>query len=451
MHPGTLPLAAALCVGSYALFQRLGVNGLLVVVPLWTLALPLALWAMRAQLRRHALGVAFLFFTAGYAETLDNVLDVQQRVSFAILLLGAGYLVQQRRRLRALEQHRAIVLLALFFAQACASAALFGSEHTLAIFASRASMGLAVVCATLLAQSRDGRRLFVGAVTWGVLMSLPLMLRELVDPAQMARPWIEVDDVARAGGLWAQPNNAGASFAFVLAFVDAQWLEGALPARVRWGLFAAASAGVLATASRGAFITALAIIVGAWVARVRLSVRGPMRFGGALAVLGLGALLLQPAGELLARAAASGDGLADFSRLQQVILALSGSTDELVDHDSHRLEIADRAIDLIAKSPLIGHGTGEFEVIADSRSHVEFLEILGENGLVGGVIYGLLLWVVFRRVSSLPPRLRYGAYLVGGAWLLTHFDNHNLLEYRYMMLPLGYLCGVSDEESAHVT
>jgi O-antigen ligase len=50
---------------------------------------------------------------------------------------------------------------------------------------------------------------------------------------------------------------------------------------------------------------------------------------------------------------------ADISRLQHVLLALSGSTDELVGH-THRMAIAGEALDMIAERPLFGYGTGEF-------------------------------------------------------------------------------------------
>ena len=76
------------------------------------------------------------------------------------------------------------------------------------------------------------------------------------------------------------------------------------------------------------------------------------------------------------------------------------------------------------------------------RSHVEFLEIVGENGAFGAGLYALVLLAIGLAVFRLP-RSRAAAGLLATAWLLTHFHNHNLLETPFMSMPVGYVCGLA--------
>jgi O-antigen ligase len=101
---------------------------------------------------------------------------------------------------------------------------------------------------------------------------------------------------------------------------------------------------------------------------------------------------------------------------------------------------------MIKERPLFGRGTGNFlitDVHGDLRSHVQFLEVLGENGAVGGLFYGAFLVAVGVAVARARPPLRLGLAAVCTAWLLTHFDNHNMVEYRFMVLPLALACGAA--------
>jgi hypothetical protein len=81
------------------------------------------------------------------------------------------------------------------------------------------------------------------------------------------------------------------------------------------------------------------------------------------------------------------------------------------------------------------------------RSHVEFLEIVGENGFAGALIYAGLLLEAARTVARRGGRERLGGALVGGVWLLTHLDHHNIVEMRFLILPLAFATAESATRS----
>lgn len=80
--------------------------------------------------------------------------------------------------------------------------------------------------------------------------------------------------------------------------------------------------------------------------------------------------------------------------------------------DSLRLALFSAAPDLIAASPIVGHGVGAFGPVAYGRgliwveqnSHNEILRLLVELGILGGVLVLLVLYWSIRRteISSLP-------------------------------------------------
>jgi O-antigen ligase len=80
---------------------------------------------------------------------------------------------------------------------------------------------------------------------------------------------------------------------------------------------------------------------------------------------------------------------------------------------------------------------------AERGAHLQFLQILGENGVVGLVLYLVFLIALGRAVAYLPPDVRIGALLLLMVWLLRHFDSHDLHSARFAMAPLAYVCGLS--------
>jgi hypothetical protein len=441
-------IAVFSAAASYLLLQRTGTDGLPEVVALWAVTLPFALRPLWPSLRAEALGVVFLFSSAAYIETLDNFYDVERRASLAMLVCGLAYLLQRRRTLREIARSPTTWLLALFLALEVLNAALHDAPDVMSIAANRFSVGIAFACAAVLTRRPHGQRLMPSVLIWAVLISLPIMLRQLLDPWGMRFGWLDVEetDAARAGGLYIGPNGAGAMCSFGIAFVTALAIDGALPKVTRTVLLVGLAIGVLATASRGSLLVAILVAYGYAIARGWQSRHFLFRLVLSHVVLGIGLLLLDMANDYLSHMAAEMDAAegTSLSRLLQVIQAITGSPDELVDHGSVRLGLANEAMDRIADRPLFGWGP---EFMKEAGPHVQFLEILGRHGLVGGVIYGGLLWSLARRVHALPLRVRLGACLVGGAWLFTQFFNHNMMEYRYLVLPLGWLVGIDSRQA----
>jgi O-antigen ligase len=436
----TLPITGGLLVVSQLLLG-LGPPALVAVVLLWLLALPLLLPALRTGARAELAGAAFLFLTAAYADTLDEVFGREQTTSVAVLLLGAAYLVARRRLARQVCRSPLALAFALFLLQQCASALLFGHESPLGVASNRGSIAVAFVAGAVLTRAPGGRALMPSLVVLGALMSLPVMLRELADPASMQVAPLADHDAARAGGLYQQANNAGVALCFALAFTCALSLAQALRARTAAALVAALLLGIVCTASRGALLVAFAMLVGFGIARALLQPRRRTRVVAAVGGLAAALLLLRPLGRLLEAASERFQDTVDLSRLAQLTLSLSGAPDATIDNDTRRLDLARYAWAQIGERPLFGHGTGLF-MADDQRSHLQFLEILGENGILGALFYAGVLLALGFALARLPLRLRLGALLVAGAWLLTHFDNHNLVEFRFMVLPLAYLCGL---------
>ena len=70
----------------------------------------------------------------------------------------------------------------------------------------------------------------------------------------------------------------------------------------------------------------------------------------------------------------------NLSRLKEAALALTGNPDAIMDDDSAPLRpVSPRPRPRIGAHPLLGYGTGAF-MKDELRSHVEFLEMVGENG-----------------------------------------------------------------------
>jgi hypothetical protein len=445
-----LPLVVALLgAASYVAMQRLEARGAIAVVALWGLSLPILLRPLRAAMRRELLGVVFLFATAAYVEVLDDVLATQRAVSSAILVVGLLYLARRWRTVAEVARSPVMLLFALFFAQQIASAFLFGNPAALGVLENRASVLLTLLGAATLARRPGGDKLVPAVVVVATLASVPVMLRELADPGVIASLFSDgpLPAETRSGGLYAQANNAGIALTFALGFALA--LKPRLSTLV--AIVLALGTGIVCAASRGAFSVFL-LLLAATALGARLRSVSPRALGRTLAVAAVGLVLLRPTAALLARGAASmEEQVPSVARLEEVLAALSGSTAELTDDDSQRSDIAAESIRMIGERPLLGRGTGNFFVAEkhqDFRSHVQFLEVLGENGLVGGVIYGALLAAAALSIRRAPVGLRFSCALVLGAWFLTHFDNHNLVEYRFLVLPPAFVCGVARSRPA---
>jgi O-antigen ligase len=209
-------------------------------------------------------------------------------------------------------------------------------------------------------------------------------------------------------------------------------------------VLAACAVALLACASRGAMVAVL--VVGAvawWFGAVRASGRRPLVRAALLGATLVAAVPLLQSCTSLVEGRLERMGLQNVERLGEVARALTGSPDELLDDDSHRLSLLEESLPLIAARPWFGYGTAGFGVIKERGAHNQFLAVLGENGVVGALLYLAFLAALLRAVARAPEEQRVPCVLLMVAWLLHHFDSHNLLDYRNAILPVAYVCGVS--------
>ncbi len=434
-------LQLLLLVGvSYVVVARLGERGLVLVLALFIAALPFLLRPLIEPLQREALGALFLLLVACYAETIDTAFGWQQRVSTVILLMGAVYIVQRRRAALEVLYTPVGILLTLFFVQQALNALALTEDDQVRVIENRASILLTALAIAVLVRQPGGEKLVPAVALLAFAMSVPVLLREVNDPNLLyERDLLFVGQDARAGGFYRQPNNAGVALTFGLAFA---WTLA--PKRSTLLLIVVLlGAGIFCCASRGALgIFAVLALFGTLAGRLRVGDRRAIAFI-LLALLPLTVFRAPVAAGLVRVTDALQGHVPAIARLQEVIVAFSGDTSELTDDDSQRIGIAQQAIHAIAERPIFGHGTANFFINEnEQRSHVQFLEVLGENGLVGGAFYAALLAALAVAAVRAPRDLRLGALMVFGAWFLTNFDNHNIVDTRFLIVPLAYVWGL---------
>ncbi|MEN8167225.1 MAG: O-antigen ligase family protein [Pseudomonadota bacterium] len=102
-----------------------------------------------------------------------------------------------------------------------------------------------------------------------------------------------------------------------------------------------------------------------------------------------------------------------------------------IDNDSNKLPAFSRwvlypnTLEVIAKSPWFGHGSGSFAVeydkvvaatgrgIHSDNPHNEYMHLWAQIGLIGFVLFAILLWQMWRQAPRLePPYNRHGEILV---------------------------------------
>jgi O-antigen ligase len=361
------------------------------------------------------------------------------------VLCSIAYLIVRREVALELVRSAPVIVLAVFFAQQIVSAALLNPEELFAVATNRVSVLAAVVAGAVLVRQPDGRRALPALVILGALVSLPIMVHEAVNPDLVLFPEIDLHGERRAGGLFAQANTVGTALnfagAFLLLLVERRQIRRGAAAI----LGAAITAGLILCSSRGSLVVMIAVVaLAAGVHFHRRVGRIPVATG--LIVAGLFVVVMPPVGRSLAGLSQRLEdlGAPQAARLGEVALALAGDTRELEDDDSSRIRLAREAWTLIGERPLFGRGTRNFDVEQRTghRSHVMFLDVLGENGVIGGLFYAALLFVLGLAVARAPAEERLGAAMLMLAWFLTNFDKHVVLEYRFMVLPHAFVCGL---------
>jgi O-antigen ligase len=248
-----------------------------------------------------------------------------------------------------------------------------------------------------------------------------------------------------------QPNLAGNAIALAAAFAFVLNDQRQLSRFALTLILVACGVGILTCASRGGMLALLVVLLlGAVLAARRRSGRWPIvSLSLATGTLWLAIPLLgQAASHLTERLTLA--GFDNVDRLGEVVRAISGSPDDLMEDDSSRLKLVDRSLEMIAQHPILGQGTGNFAPLGEIKAHNMFLAVLGENGLVGGFLYGAFLVAMALGVRRAPAPLRSSGVVVLVAWLLPHMDSHTLLEVRVMSFPIAYLCGICGRDEGRV-
>jgi O-antigen ligase len=423
---------------------RMGPVALVPYILFWTMATPWLLVPQFGTLRSEWIGATFLLLTFASADFLDNVLGSEQSITLALVVLSGVYLAQRRRETLQVMREPGVILLAAFLIQAVLSGAEFGNDDLGQILQNRLSVLLALLTAAVLTRRPGGARLVPALLIVGGTVSVPILLREVLDPNLVLFTSLEAGADHRAGGMFAQPNNVGMALSYVVAFAYVAKMQLGLSRGAAALIFLTLTIGLLACASRAALGVVLALLVGmGWIALMRRLAKPPIVSG--LLAAGLVCMVAPLVGQAAPRLQHRLEvlGFENVARLGEVVSAASGNTEDLVDDDAGRVWLMEQALVMITEHPLLGVGTGNFAVRGDLRSHNQFLEVLGENGLVGGVLYLAFVVALARAAWRSPSSLRGGAGLIILAWVIHHFDNHNMLEYRFMVLPIGYVCGIA--------
>jgi O-antigen ligase len=280
------------------------------------------------------------------------------------------------------------------------------------LFIQLVTVGGAVLAAAVVLSGRDPYPFLAALLISGTLAAA---LAILAAAGALGRPLDALisrpDEISRAVGPFGNPNYFGQYLASAIALAAALLLAGP-PARFAWllavgGLILAAALAL--TMSRGAFVA----LFGGLVA---LALTRSTRLGAAVVVVGvLISLFVYPAfidwrlGGTNLTATAAALARSDEARLGGVLAGLA----------------------LFDASPIFGVGFGQYSSMAVTlagspepiAAHNWYLNVLGEAGLVGTVLWLLLLVSVAWRIRSTHPVARpigwsvFGTLVVGSFFL----------------------------------
>jgi hypothetical protein len=437
---GTALVASA---ASYALIAALHLAALPVVAAFWALALVVALWQSREELLAEWAGILFLFCVAGNVDAIEYALGSRQtQLSIGVVALGVVYLISRRADATRVLRSPAGLLLSLFFICELLSAAAFSNPETFAILENRVGEFITIVCALVLSSRRSGDVLVPATVVWGVLMSVPLMFQEIVHQDTIVISSTAFLGLARAGGFYAQSNNAAIALTFAIALSITLVLTKRLRAAALLPIWMLAGAGIICTASRAGLVTMLVLLIGFCFA---VAPRAGRRIAFVLATIALLIVALPDqlasVGDVLSnQLIAVGVPRQSVERIGEVFAMLGGSADEFMadDVESGRVANAEAAIQTGLDHPIFGVGTGRFLSPLGMRSHFQLAEIFACNGLIGLALYGAFVFAVLSLVAAAPAGSRIALLFPLGVWLAAHVHTHNLFDFRFFCLPLAF-------------
>jgi O-antigen ligase len=217
----------------------------------------------------------------------------------------------------------------------------------------------------------------------------------------------QTDDGTRAVGPFGNPNYFGHFLAAAIALAIA-WAAVALEHGRRWVLVGAGfliGYALTLSLSRGAIAALLAGILGLAFSRSRA-------LGVAVIVVGLAAVLIIYPAFIQWRL----EGLNGY--------ASSSAYQALQASDSSRLDAVLAGPQLFLTAPLFGIGFGQYSELSSQftslhfsiGSHNWYMSVLAEQGLVGAILWLLLLATVAYKLWSRPPAPRWVGFAVLGVF-----------------------------------
>jgi O-antigen ligase len=203
------------------------------------------------------------------------------------------------------------------------------------------------------------------------------------------------EDLVRAVGTFSNPNFMGGSAAISLV-AAVSLMAGAESRRVQGLLLVCAivlGGAVIISLSRGALVTALVGLMALGLTRSR-------RTAITVVVAGLaGALIIYPA-------------FVDWRLVNLAGSASAAAFQATAESDANRLTGAMAGVSLFLSSPLVGVGFGHYLAAAVqipgvvASAHNWYTYVLGEQGIVGTVLFVSVLVTLVLRLRSLPSRPR---------------------------------------------
>jgi len=98
-----------------------------------------------------------------------------------------------------------------------------------------------------------------------------------------------------------------------------------------------------------------------------------------------------------------------------------------------------------------GTGVGSFEVRHDGMNiHNSYLEIILQTGLLGLIVFVMIILVVFYKIFTSPNRNELLPIFIGLIAIMVFMAFHDILRGRIFWMPLGILAAYSGEKTKHI-
>jgi len=369
------------------------------------------------------LGIVYFINFPGYASVVvdSGVPRVFNVYTFVVLLLPIAFRVASTPRLlNAVLTNPLLYWCLVYLLIACIWFPFSGhSSVEQQAFASRARMVLYVLGFLLLFSEPWSLDLARKAVVIACVIAAALNLVDFADPGLFVPLDEEFANPGRGAGFYINANRAGAALAIGFALG-----MGAVGNRWRVLFAAALLAGILVTFSRSAAIALFVVILIAW----RGAVLSPKQV--IVAVLGVTAL----AG-IAVITLVSDSAWTDVANVDNMVARLSFFMDPLGTPDYSTVErslAARTGLEYFADRPLLGHGIGAtYAWRFNVSTHNMYLYYLVEYGVVGLLLFPMLIWVCVR--GSRPP-MRAWLLAWAAAMFTVGFFTHNAGEEPFFVL-----------------